>query len=187
MVVRRSNTYSRLSKKAVDIVPVLEDEAYDGLLSPEERAELLKEVEAEIRAEEIKQAKVAFKAKARTAVRIQKGLEEEQVTLLMDLAGHSDRLRIDNQWYYHGHTYTVPQSVADTLFYMMDQGWRHEESTGGANKDAYHKPRNTGLSMRTGMVVNPPVQTAESISPMSAGRVVPKITTSQNIGARQQI
>jgi hypothetical protein len=164
----------------------LENEAYDGLLSEEERSQLIREVESEIRKEEIVKAKADFKAKARSAIRIQKGLEEEQVTMLIDLPGHAEYIRIDNRRYYHAYTYTVPYSVADTLNHMMDRAWRHEEETGGANKDAYRKPRLTGLSATRGVTNAPTAQpTAPSISAMSAGRTVPKVTTSQNIGERQ--
>jgi len=186
MVARRQNAYSRLSKKEVAIAPVMEDESFDGLLSEEERAELLAEVEDEIREELAEKAKKDFKVKARSAVRIQKGLEEEQITLLMDLPGHSEYIRIDNRRYYHAYTYTIPASVADTLNHMMDRAWRHEEETGGANKDIYRKPRSTGLSATRGVTNAPtPQQVAAPISPMSAGRVVPKVTTSKNIGQPQ--
>lgn len=185
MVVRRQNSYSKLAKKEVVVSPSL-NEDYDGLLSPEERDELLAEIREEIREEEVAKAKEDFKAKARTAIRIEKGLEEEQVTLLMDLPGHSEYIRLDNQRFYHGFTYTRPYSVAEYLNYAMDQAWRHEEETGGASRDIYRKPRLTGLSATRG-VTNAPMsqQPVPPISPMSAGRVTPKITTSQNIGNQQ--
>jgi len=186
MVVRRQNSYSRLSRKEVAIAPVLEDDSYDGLLSEKEREELLAEIEDEIHAEEVEKAKESFKTKARSAIRIQKGLEEEQITMLLDLPGHSQYIRIDNARYYHGYTYTVPYSVADTLNHMMDRAWRHEEETGGANKDAYRKPRLTGLSATRGVTNAPtPQQPQPPLSAMSAGRVTPRITTSKNIGAQQ--
>jgi hypothetical protein len=185
VVARRQNTYSRLTKKEVAIAPVFEDTAYDGLLTEEERAELLVEVEEEVRKEQVSAAKKDLKSKFRSAVRIQKGLEEEQITLLCDLPGHAEYIRIDNRRYYHAYTYTVPASVADTLMYMMDQAWRHEEEVGGANKDAYRKPRRTGLSATRGVTNAPTAQVpAMPISPMSTGRVQPRVTTSQNIGAR---
>ena len=180
MVVRRSDTYSKLSKGSVAIAPVLEDSKYDGLLSPEERAELLAEVETDLHEEEVKAAKVDFKAKARSALRVQRGLEEEQITFIVDLPGHANKIRIDNQQYYHGYSYTRAYSVAETVMYMMDQAWRHEETTGGANKDVYRKPRLTGLSATRGVSNAPTAQ--EVISPMSAGRVVPRVTNTANIG-----
>jgi hypothetical protein len=188
MVARRTTSYSRLSKSEVAIAPVLVDKAYDGLLSPEERARLLEEVEDDIHEEEVERATLKFKADARTAIRVQKGLEEEQVTVLIDLPGHSDRIRIDNRLYYHAFTYTVPYSVAETLFHIMDRAWRHEEETGGANKDAYRRPRNTGLSATKGVSNAPtsaPQAPAGALSAMSAGRVAPKITTTKNIGSTQ--
>ena len=187
MVARRQNTYSRLSKKEVAIAPVMEDSSYDGLLTEEEREEILRDIEDEIHAEEVKGARASFAEKARSAIRVQKGLEEEQVTILVDLPGHSERIRIDNRYYYHGFTYTCPFSVADTLMHIMDRAWRHEEETGGANKDAYRKPRLTGLSATRGITNAPTAQDAMALSPMSAGRVVPKtnITTTKNIGAKQ--
>jgi hypothetical protein len=182
MVIRRQDTYSKISRKEATIVPVLEDSSYDGLLTIEERESILADIEDEVREERKRKAKAEFKAKVKTAVRVQQGLEEEQVTFLVDLPGHSDRIRIDNQYYYHGFTYTRPYSVAETLFSIMDRAWRHEEETGGANKDIYRKPRNTGLSATRGVTNAPMAQ--ESISSISAGRVGPqvKITTSQNIG-----
>jgi hypothetical protein len=186
MVVRKQSSYSRLSKREIAISPVLEDTSFDGLLTAEERAELLADIEAEVHEEEIARAKDEFKAKARSAIRIQKGLDEDQITVLMDLPGHAEYIRIDNARYYHAYTYTVPASVADTLMHMMDRAWRHEEETGGANKDVYRKPRLTGLSS-SGAIVNAPTaqQVAPPISPMSAGRVVPRVTTTKTLGNTQ--
>jgi len=180
MVARRQSSYSRLSRKEVAIAPVLEDKSFEGLLSESERQALLAEVEDEIHEEEVNKAKELFKAKARSAIRIQKGLEEEQITLLVDLPGHAEYIRLDNRRYYHAHTYTVPFSIADSLMSTMDRAWRHEEETGGANKDAYRKPRLTGLSPVRGITNAPTEQPA--LSAMSAGRVQPKVTTSKNIG-----
>jgi len=70
------------------------------------------------------------------------------------------------------------------VFNMMDQAWRHEETVGGANKDAYRKPRRTGLSATRGVTNAPTPQ--EVLSPMSASRAGPavKMTTSTNIGQK---
>jgi hypothetical protein len=185
MVARRQSAYSQLSRKEIAIAPVMESSSWDGLLSEKEREELLAEIMEEVHEEEVKKAKADFKIKARVAVRIQKGLEEEQITFLMDLPGHSSKIRLDNRYFYHGHTYTEPYSVAETLFSTMDLAWRHEESVGGANKDAYRKPRNTGLSLTRGVTNAPTAQ--EVISPMSAGRVGPKVnmTTAKNLGEQR--
>jgi len=188
-IPRKGNSYSRLIKKEVVVAPALDESDIEfKLLTEEEREELLKEVREEIRKEEVKKAKDSFKEKTRRAIRIQKGLEEEQVTMLIDPPGHAKDIRLDSRVFYHGYSYTVPYSVADTLYHVMDRAWRHEEEVGGANSNEYRKPRLTQVS-GTGAIVNAPTAAPQvsttALSAMSANRLQPKVNTTQTLGNRK--
>jgi hypothetical protein len=181
-VVRRQTSYSSLSRKA-NIELIEEPDKKFSLLTDEERAELIAEVQDELNEELKKKEREEFKAQARRNLRVKKGLEEEQIALLIDLPGNADHIRIDGNRFYHGHTYTIPYSVAETLNHMMDRGWRHEEEVGGANSNEYRKKLKTTHSQRTGVTSNGPTVQQPSISPMSAGRLQPKVNTTRNMEA----
>jgi hypothetical protein len=188
--------YKGSKRQEIDIVPVVE-EVKDTLLSAEEMAEIEADVLAEIEGQERERLKKVYKDQAKEKLRRAKGLAEEQITLVIDLPGHSKEIRLDGVIYSHGHQFTVPKSVADSLYDVMGRAWDHEEQVGGANQNEYRKPRSTRVSGATGAITNAPVsnsaaipaapqgpQTAipqESISSLSAARVGPKVTTSRNL------
>lgn len=136
-------------------------------------AECLADVEAEARAA----AKAAYKKDVKLQHRRAKGLEEPQETVLIDVAGHADSITLDGQKFFHNHVYTVPLSVARTLYDVMGNTWRHEEEIGNANSNAYRKPMEARLNMQTGAVSRAAGSVVNtSVSFMSQGRIGPKVT-----------
>lgn len=59
------------------------------------------------------------------------GVKDEVVPIYIDLAEHSDRLLVNMQPYYHGHTYNVPRHVANSLREQMARGWNHQDDIDG--------------------------------------------------------
>jgi hypothetical protein len=72
--------------------------------------------------------------------------KEPRVTITLDLAEHSDRLRIDDKIYLHGGTYTVPQSLGDVMREMIARGWEHQREIDGKDRNAYRKQANLHLN-----------------------------------------
>lgn len=119
-----------------------------SLLSDEEQKVILAKARDVVQAERADAASKSFLEKALDAERKKNNVapkEEELMQVLIDLPGFSDALRINNQQFFHGHTYTVPVSKARDMLSMMARAWEHENEVGGANRDAYRKPSNQTL------------------------------------------
>lgn len=129
-----------------------------SLLSDDDRARITAEAQAEAEGD-LKARQIAlFKKQARRDARVAAGLmipadEVEIRTIVIDVAGHADRITLDSTVYYQGFTYDVDRPVFDTLNEIMARTWIHEDEIGGANRDAYRKPRGNRINMRTGAVV----------------------------------
>lgn len=65
--------------------------------------------------------------------------------ILVDLAGHANKIVIDGTQYFHGVTYHFTRSQAETIREIIWRTWRHEHEIGGANGNAYRRPRNLTL------------------------------------------
>jgi hypothetical protein len=182
MAVRKRDSMSRLARSKTEIVEEeLEETFISSLLTEEERREIEDDIIAEIEAERRKAAKEEFKKHARGKLRRQAALDEPHETVLIDLPGHSDKIVLDGVAFYHGHVYERPVSVVATLLDVMGKAWMHEENVGGANSNVYTKPRSTLVNGSTQAVTNAPVNQTPAISPMSAGRLTPKINTSHSM------
>jgi hypothetical protein len=119
------------------------------------------------------EVKAQLRAKARSAVAAEQKeateealyaqfLEEERRALdpkheikylVLDMAGHSDRIMLDGVVYFHGIRYGVAKPVYEMLREIVQRGWAHEDEIGGANRAQYQKPRDTQLS-RGGLVTH---------------------------------
>jgi hypothetical protein len=80
--------------------------------------------------------------------------QQETKYIQLDLAGHSDRIRLDGTIFFHGITYGVPRAVFESLRETVQRGWKHEFEVGGANRNAYQRPLDTQLNGRTKAVTN---------------------------------
>jgi len=170
--VGRLNKYAK-NTAVVRPKPAL---AYDGFLTEEERIEIEAEILADIEAEQRRLEKEKYRKEATRRMRVERELEEEQVSLLVDLPGHAQKIVLDGVPFYHGHIVEVSQSKAETLLDIMDKAWRHEESVGGANGNAYRKPYEERLSGLTQTSTRGSAVAHAPISPMSQGRLTPSVT-----------
>lgn len=68
--------------------------------------------------------------------------EERVEPILINVAGHSDRIVLDGRQYQHGQVYHLTVNERETLEDVMAQTWRHEREVGGANFNHYRKPAN---------------------------------------------
>lgn len=85
------------------------------------------------------------------------GIKDEPVTISLDLAEHSDRIVINMVPYWHGHTYTVPRHLADTLREMQSRGHDHQNQVEGKSiADRFRRPHNTVFNGKTGVVKHAP-------------------------------
>ena len=99
-----------------------------GLISPERMAELREKARANV------QAKLAKKAEDDFLKEEEKRLEREadpkpeyeMRSILIEVADHTDVIRIDNQYFFYGQRYTVAKPIYDQLVEIMARGWAHE-------------------------------------------------------------
>lgn len=82
------------------------------------------------------------------------GVADEMVSITIDNAQAQELhpcLMINGRAYWHGHTYTVPRHVADTLRDMMYRTWVHERDIDGKGwLQFYQKKRQTVISPKRG-------------------------------------
>lgn len=124
------------------------DPALEKLLTAEDIAELEKAAEDDVLKERKAEARLAFLADAQERARQKHIPDHELKDIQIDLPGHSDRVILDGRIYLHGATYTVSKAQYDSLKDAMSNAWKHEGSVGGANHDAYQRPR--GVVLRPG-------------------------------------
>lgn len=145
-------------------LPVSEGEDLSHpLLSPEEVAKAKADARAKFQALQKKQAMDALVKAEMDRLRGPAGLvtgdpvRDELVTLSLDLAEHSDGIMINGEKFWHGHTYTVPRHVADSLREMQARGHNHQnEIEGKGIADRFRRPQLTVLNGITGAVHNAP-------------------------------
>lgn len=85
------------------------------------------------------------------------GVLDEMVTIVMDLADHSPCITVNGEPFWHGHSYTRPRHVANSLREQMQRGWVHQHVLDGKSiAESYQRKRFTQLSPKSG-VRNAPV------------------------------
>jgi len=125
-------------------IPALTPEL-EKLLTAEDVAELEKAAHDAVTEERKADARQAFLKEAMEKARQDLIPGAELLDIQIDLPGHSDRITIDQVSYMHGGTYKVPKVKYDTLVDIMARAWQHENEIGGANSNAYRKPRGVML------------------------------------------
>ena len=115
------------------------------LLSDEDIAEIRAKAREQVETDRKKQAKEELKSRFLKEERHRSDPDEELIALTIDLPGFADRVTIDGVVYMQGVTYRFPKSQYNSICDQMSMSWRHEAQTGGANRDAYRKPRTTAL------------------------------------------
>lgn len=72
---------------------------------------------------------------------------DEMVTITLELAEHSPNIVINGRPYWHGHTYTVPRHIAQSLGEIMFRGHEHQRVLDGKSvKEGLARRRDTVLS-----------------------------------------
>ena len=169
---KRTNSMSKLSKSLAVHEHFDPSKSVADQLSEEEREDIEAEVLAEIEDEQREKNRKLYKSETRRRIRLEAELDQPHEQVLIDLPGHANNITIDiGRTYWHGHSYSVPQQIAQSLYDIMDKAWRHEETVGNANSNAYQKPKHDVLSGTGNHVINTRQgMIAPSISEMSKGR-----------------
>ena len=126
----------------------------EEILNKEQKANISREIDAEIKAEAIEAAEKAYREKLRKKKRQELDLEEQQQEIFMDLPDTADRVTIDGVAYMHGMTYTLPTGRCAVLREAMFKAWGHEAEINGKRRN-FFAPRNNRLNMATGSISGP--------------------------------
>lgn len=114
-------------------------------LTDEEKEELLELAKTQVAEKYRKVAKKRFLEEMVKQVE-QESIPEQQLhPLLIDLAGHANKVVVDGKHYIHGRVYYLTQNEYDSMTEIMSNTWRHEREVHGANGDFYRKPQNALL------------------------------------------
>lgn len=130
----------------------VEDEEDPAALSAEERARITAEVRAMLLKERKKSAMEQFRSEEIRRMRMEQGLvvggvQDDMVTITLDLAKHSAHILVDQRPYWHGQTYTVPRHIANSLAEAQWRGWQHQYEIDGKTRfDFYAGMRETVIS-----------------------------------------
>lgn len=121
-----------------DLHPILTNKEFKTA-----QANAIKKIEADRK----KAAMEAVEKAEAERLKVEEGLttgidaKDEMVTILVDLAEFCDRVTINGRPYWHGHSYTVPRHVGDTLRDIMQRTWLHEHEVSGKSKKAFYNQR----------------------------------------------
>lgn len=110
-------------------LPLIEpDLPTTAIISPERMNELRSQAEANVakRLAEAAEKKFLSDEERRLERAASPRPEYEMRSIVLDLADHSDNVRIDGQYFFHGQMYTVAKPVFDQLQEISARGWAHE-------------------------------------------------------------
>ena len=119
-----------------------------GLITPERMDELRQQAREAVKAKMRKKAEDAFLARE-TKVLEQEAdpkPEYEMRSVIIDVAEHTDAIRIDNQYFHYGQRYEVTKPVYDQLMEIMARGFAHEREISVPNRRT--------MSMNRGVVLH---------------------------------
>lgn len=123
------------------------------------RASARKKVEAErkkVASQAVENAETA-RLKVEEGLTTGHGPRDEMVSLVVDLPAFAPSMVVNMVPYWHGHTYTVPRHVADSLREQMNRAWQHEDEVHGRSlSEHYGIARQTKLNRVTGAVSEAP-------------------------------
>lgn len=142
----RKKTPAADAPKKVHALSFLAD--VDKHLSSEEKAALRAKAVARVAEEAKEAAEDMYMAEAMRQERAKLDPDEEIKRVLIDVAGHANKIVYDGVEFFHGYTYDVPRGQYCSLLEIAARTWDHENEVGGANRDEYRKPRN--LTLRPG-------------------------------------
>lgn len=141
---------------AVAVTEMLDAEEEHPVLSAQEIAEIRAEARKKVEAERRSAARAEMLERELNAARREAGLttggpNDEMVNITLDLAEHSEDIKINGCSYRHGGTYRVQRHLAETLREIMYRGWKHQNEVDGKSlTQFYQKARPYTLNMATG-------------------------------------
>jgi hypothetical protein len=143
---------------AVAVTEMLDAEEAHPILTAEEIAEIRAEARKKVEAERRSAARAEMLEREINAARRAAGLttggpNDEMVNITLDLAEHSEDIKLNGCSYRHGGTYRVPRHVAETMREIMYRGWKHQNEVDGKSlSQFYQKARPYVLNMANGKV-----------------------------------
>ncbi len=148
---------------STEIVP----DAFQGILTPEDMADIKLEAAKNVRSAERKKARKAALAQAtmelerEAALAAQRGQARgDMVDVHIDLAPYAPGITIDGVYYHHGTTPRVRRDVARVIQETCQRSWQHQDSISGQRSD-FNRQR--GIRMGGGATQAPFVQGAEGL------------------------
>lgn len=123
-------------------------EAEIAAIKLQARQDILKAKKADARAE-------LLKAETQR-LRVEEGMttgnahSDEIVNITIDVAQFAPNILINNQPYWHGHTYAVPRHVADTLRDVMYRTWGHQAEIDGKSRQAFYAEKHVAELYKPG-------------------------------------
>lgn len=122
-----------------------------SIVTPERRAALKLQAQKKVEAEKIKAAEAKYLAEMEAEERMASGLQEEQVTVEIDLAPYCDRIVIDNVIYFQNTRPTVPASRAAVMLEIQANTWKHQAEIDGKSENFYRRSRGAHVEINGGV------------------------------------
>jgi len=118
-----------------------------GLISPERMDELRAQAREKVKEKARKAAEEAFLESETQALEraANPKPEYEMRSIIIDVAEHTDAIRIDNQYFFYGQRYEVPKPVYDQLQEIISRGYAHEREISVPNRRIMSMNRNAVL------------------------------------------
>lgn len=128
-----------------------------GLISPERMEVLRAEAKEKALVKLRKRAEEEFLARETELAEreLNPKPEHELRNIIIDVAEHTEYIRIDGKQFYYGHSYTVEKPVYDQLQDIMARGWRHNAEISNPTAGIRSKGRYS-VSSIGGVAVAPP-------------------------------
>jgi hypothetical protein len=122
---------------------------YEGILEPEDVAEIQAEAQAALKKKQREQARKELLAKATQELEREARLAAERgaakgdlVDVIIDLAPYAPDIRLDGKIFMHGTMPRVTRKVAAVLQEQMQRSWQHDAGLkGNHNENAYRRHR----------------------------------------------
>lgn len=126
------------------------------LLTPAEIKTIKEKARANILKAKKKDAEEKLLAAEEQRLRNEEGLTtgsahaDEIVSVTIDLAQFSSSIVINQRPYWHGHTYSVPRHVAETLREQMYRTWGHQAEIDGKSRSQFYAEKHVAELYKPG-------------------------------------
>lgn len=121
------------------------NEAMTFALSEADKEKVREKARGIVAAKFKKRAEEQYLAEAIKEIERESIPEQQVEPILINVAGHADKITLDGRQFAHGRVYYCTQNERETLEEIMSRTWGHEKEVGGANFNHYRKPVNAVL------------------------------------------